>query len=150
MKKWWWIGAFFLLADLLSKAAILLWLPSQGIPLLESPSLSFSLDLVFNTGAAWGLFSGHATLLFFVRLGMILFLLGYVRAAMTFPFALLLAGAIGNSLDFLFYGHVVDFLHFCFGTWSFPIFNFADSYITVAILLFFIKKRGMDARSVPS
>lgn len=56
------------------------------------------------------------------------------------PLALILAGALGNLLDRLTHGYVVDFVHVHWrDTWSFPIFNVADSLITVgAILMIFL------------
>jgi signal peptidase II len=50
------------------------------------------------------------------------------------PLALILAGAVGNLLDRVYHGHVVDFVHVHWReVWSFPIFNLADSLITVGI-----------------
>ncbi|MBW6423357.1 signal peptidase II [Rhizobium sp. XQZ8] len=46
-------------------------------------------------------------------------------------FALIIAGAIGNLIDGLIYGHVVDYVLFHTETWSFAVFNLADSFITV-------------------
>jgi signal peptidase II len=105
--------------------------------------ISFSLNCVVNTGAAWGLFSGHATLLFFLRFCIILFLSCYVfffakAAFQKFAFFLLLTGAISNMVDYLLYGHVIDFFHFVFFGYSFPIFNLADSYITLGVFFLMI------------
>lgn len=46
-------------------------------------------------------------------------------------FALIIAGAIGNILDRFIYGHVIDYILFYTETWSFAVFNLADSFITV-------------------
>ena len=60
------------------------------------------------------------------------------------PLSLILAGAVGNLQDRLTHGYVVDFIHVHWqGTWSFPIFNLADSLITVGaslLLLFSVLK----------
>ena len=45
--------------------------------------------------------------------------------------SLLLGGAVGNVIDRVLYGHVIDFLDFYYGTWHFPAFNVADSAITM-------------------
>lgn len=50
-------------------------------------------------------------------------------------YALILAGALGNLIDRLRYGHVVDFIHLHWGTWYYPAFNVADSAITIGALL---------------
>ena len=52
--------------------------------------------------------------------------------------ALIIAGAIGNSIDRLFLGEVIDFLDFMIGDFSWYIFNLADSYVTVGMVLILI------------
>jgi len=44
----------------------------------------------------------------------------------------LIPGAVGNAVDRVAFGYVVDFLHFHWGDWSFPAFNVADTSITLA------------------
>lgn len=61
-------------------------------------------------------------------------------------YALIIAGAFGNIIDRFAYGHVVDFILFHTGTWSFAVFNLADSFITIGAGLvildeFFAKKQ---------
>ena len=62
--------------------------------------------------------------------------------------ALVLGGAIGNLIDRVRYGHVVDFLDFYWQSWHFPAFNVADSAITigVAILILEMLIRGNEVR----
>lgn len=50
-------------------------------------------------------------------------------------FALIIAGAIGNLIDGIVYGHVVDYVLFHTQTWSFAVFNLADSFITIGAAL---------------
>lgn len=54
------------------------------------------------------------------------------------PLILIIAGAVGNVADFFLYGHVVDMLHFVFWGYDFPIFNVADSAISIGIGLLFV------------
>jgi len=101
--------------------------------------ISFSLNYVVNTGAACGMFPEHPSLLFGLRIAIILALLVYLLffnrgARGHFPLWLVATGAIGNAIDFGLYGQVVDFIHFNFWGRSFPIFNCADSYITIGVL----------------
>ena len=51
-------------------------------------------------------------------------------------FILIAAGALGNSLDFLLYGQVIDFIHVRFLDSTFPLFNLADSYISLGALFY--------------
>ena len=56
----------------------------------------------------------------------------------TIGFVLIISGAIGNLIDRIFYGYVVDFLDFYFKSFHWPAFNFADSYISVGIFFIFL------------
>ena len=51
---------------------------------------------------------------------------------------LILGGAIGNAVDRLIHGYVVDFLQFHWGGWAFPSFNVADSAITLGAILLIV------------
>ena len=143
---------FFLGCDFLSKEwavnhlPLIHWsegYPFHGIGMFQLGPFTFSLNFVTNTGAAWGLFAGKAGLLFGIRIAIICALVSFLALFNKgknplFPMGLILTGAIGNALDYWRYGYVIDFLHFTFWGSSFPVFNLADSYITVgAILLFF-------------
>lgn len=117
--------------------------PFGGVPLFNDfLGISFSLNTIFNTGAAWGLFAQYPEALFAVR---ILFVLGFSLYFFFFKktfiqvsaFWLIAVGALGNALDYLMYGHVVDFLHFVFWGYSFPIFNLADSFICLGVFLLY-------------
>jgi signal peptidase II len=52
----------------------------------------------------------------------------------SFALAFILGGALGNVLDRVMYGYVIDFLDFYAGTWHFPAFNLADSAITLGAI----------------
>jgi signal peptidase II len=57
------------------------------------------------------------------------------QALFCLALSLLLGGAVGNVIDRVVYGHVIDFLDFFYGTWHFPAFNVADSAISVGAAL---------------
>jgi signal peptidase II len=94
---------------------------------------------VGNTGAAWSLFAGKSTLLALLALttlGAIFFWrrsLGLRLLPVQISFGLLCGGIVGNLLDRLVYGHVIDFLDFHFGSYIYPTFNIADSGICVGV-----------------
>ncbi len=109
--------------------------------------ISFSLNRVENTGAAWGLFSHFSGYLFFLRCAIALTLLVYLLffnkiSARVFPLLLILAGATGNIVDFLLYGYVVDLFHFNFWGYTFPVFNVADMCIFLGVLAIFFVNKG--------
>ena len=141
---WLLIPASVLGADLLSK----LWILSrlhEGESLTVVPGF-FNLTLGFNSGAIFGSLqglpewaraciftvAGLAALLYFGGL----FLKDETPAMERAALGLILGGALGNGLDRLLHGHVVDFLDFVFGSWHYWTFNLADSAIVCGALLF--------------
>lgn len=112
--------------------------PYGGIAVFENwVGIDFSINHVLNKGAAWGMFSSFQQYLFYARLTIIGGLLGYVlyfaERRQQFPLLVIITGALGNILDHLIYGHVVDMFHFRFWGYSFPVFNIADSAIFCGI-----------------
>ena len=107
----------------------------------------FNLTLVYNKGAAFSFLAAESgwQRYLFTGLGLvaalvILFLLKRHAGQRLFcwALALILGGAIGNVIDRLLYGHVIDFLDFYAGGWHFPAFNIADSAICVGAALFIL------------
>lgn len=109
------------------------------------------LTYVRNTGAAWSIFSGRMGLLalisFLVGSAIIFVRIKYRGTFSTFKkvlFALVLSGAWGNFIDRAFYNWltgtpgVVDFIHFQFRNYHFPIFNVADICITLGIIMYIV------------
>ncbi|MBI4425810.1 MAG: signal peptidase II [Elusimicrobia bacterium] len=136
------VAAAVILADRATKAWAQEWLFPRS-PVAVFPF--FHLTYVENTGAAFGLLPGAN--LFFVAiaaalLGGLLFMrrsLAPAERAARLGVALVSGGALGNLYDRLAYGHVVDFLDF--RVW--PVFNVADSSITVgAVLLALVLGKG--------
>lgn len=104
----------------------------------------FQLVLVFNPGAAFSFLADHSgwQRWFFVVLaigicGWLLTLLRQHQREIMLPmaFSLIIGGAIGNVIDRLVHGAVVDFLYFHVGRYGWPAFNVADSAITVGVIL---------------
>ena len=104
----------------------------------------FDLTLLYNKGAAFSFLSTGSgwQRWFFTGIGIaaalfIVFLLARHASQRLFSAALALiaGGALGNVIDRLLHGHVVDFLLFHYEGWSFPAFNVADSAITVGAVL---------------
>lgn len=109
----------------------------------------FNLVYVTNTGAAFGFLAGNKTWLrqaFFVGVSsvaliVIAFAYGHLKKqGRIFIYALgfIAGGAVGNLIDRLRFGSVVDFLDFYFGSYHWPAFNAADSAITIGVGLFLL------------
>lgn len=113
----------------------------ESLPLIPG---FFHLTYVRNTGAAWGLFAGFSawlTLFSMVALVVIIvFRHRFVGDCLRhrLAFACLLSGVIGNLIDRLRYAYVIDFLDFHYRSWSFPVFNVADSAICVGAGLYLL------------
>lgn len=147
MKKGLILGLFLLALDIVTKSLAFHLLPGiqpgvypfGGIGIFSNfLGISFSLNTVFNTGAAWGLFQNYPGLLFGFRTLLVLGLGSYIYIShrkwlQKLSLWLIAAGAVGNALDYLIYGFVVDFFHFVFWGYSFPVFNVADSLICIGV-----------------
>ena len=109
----------------------------------------FNLVYVTNTGAAFGFLAGSRSWLrqaFFIAVAIaalivILFAYGHLKKQgkiFVCALGLIAGGAVGNLIDRLRFGSVVDFLDFYLGAYHWPAFNIADSAITVGVALFLL------------
>ena len=115
-----------------------------------------NLTLVYNTGAAFGFLNDAAGWqnLFFVGVAALASVVILVMLWRLPPGANLLGsglaliggGALGNLIDRLFHGHVIDFIDFYYRSWHWPAFNVADSAITVGAALLVADALGLGAR----
>lgn len=144
------IAAFLLLtaADQLSKLLAARFL-KNATGLVLVPGV-FELSYLENRGVAWGLFSGMRWLFLIAAVLVILFVCYLWRRlpdtasyrafrALSVLFA---AGAAGNAIDRLVRGYVIDF--FYFSLIDFPVFNIADCYVCVSLILLVIIYRNED------
>jgi signal peptidase II len=127
----------------------------HSIPIVDG---FFSLTYVRNTGAAFGIFAGSHEVfrlpfligVSILAIGFILVMLKRLRddatglvTALTF----ILGGAIGNLLDRVLHGEVIDFLDVYYSNYHWPAFNLADSFITVGVtitLFYLVGAKGDD------
>lgn len=144
---WLLLSAAIIIADQWSKAWVLSSLPEyEPVVVIEG---FWNWFRTYNTGAAFSFLSdaGGWQLWFFTALAvgisglMAYWMWGTARGAWrsAVPYALVIGGAIGNVIDRLMHGHVVDFIQWHFGDHYWPSFNIADSAIVlgaVGIALF--------------
>ena len=118
----------------------------------------FSLELSHNTGVSFGLFADRSAFVFWFLTMLIVSLLAVffsnmIQRARTGHVVigemLIVAGGVGNILDRLWYGYVIDFIFFHYNSWSFPNFNIADICIVlgVSILMMQLFVEEWNARS---
>ena len=144
-RKYWVLLIFFfgiLLLDQWTKSLIVQrFLLYQKVEVIQG---FFNIIHVRNTGGAFGIFGGEkggfGSILFvivsLIAIGVILFLFIRIKdeeKTLALSFSLILSGAIGNLIDRLRYGEVIDFLDFYLSSTHWPAFNIADSAICIGI-----------------
>ena len=147
------LGILLVMLDVFSKDAVERSL-ADGSSIDLLPFLQ--LVLVYNRGAAFG-FLGEASgwqLSFFVTVGVIVSIVIVIRLAWAaatqkwfeVALVLILAGAVGNLIDRIRVGYVVDFIELYYGVWRFPAFNVADMAIFLGALMVILEMLGILPR----
>lgn len=145
-RRWLWLvlATGIALGDQGAKAWIAEWLP-YGASQAVMPF--FSLVHVLNEGAAFSLLAGAGgwQRYFFITLALVvsaalavLLLRGVGSRREAVGYSLVLGGAMGNVIDRMVHGAVVDYLDFYLGGWHWPAFNLADSAIVLGVLLLLV------------
>ena len=142
MLVWLWLSALVIVVDQITKRVI-----DSAMQLHQTIELVpyFQLTYMRNQGAAFSFLSGAGgwQRWFFIGLAIVasVFIFIWLRKLDTsrrreaVAWALVLGGALGNLIDRILYGYVIDFLDVYVGDWHWPAFNVADSAITVGVAL---------------
>ena len=147
-RHWLAFSAGIVLFDQVTKQAILgRFRPGERLPVIDG---LFDLVLAFNPGAAFSFLSDASgwqryffvALALVVSVALVLFLRRAGSGVLHLGLALILGGALGNVIDRIHIGEVVDFLLFYHRGWSWPAFNVADSAITVGAGLLILDSFG--------
>ena len=131
------IVSFFCILDQLSKIYINLNINK----LLNKDLIIFTIEFVRNYGAAFNMFSGSRLLLSFISVISTIVLSYFIFISKTkfinkYALSFILAGSIGNGIDRIFNGYVIDFIKIKFI--DFPVFNIADIVINVGVLILIV------------
>ena len=127
----------------------------DSIPLIPG---FFNLTYIRNTGAAFGIFSGaHEVFRLPFLIGVSILAIGFIvvmlkhlrlgETGLATALSFILGGAIGNLIDRIAYGEVIDFLDVYWSNYHWPAFNVADSFITIGVtitLFYLIRSKGDD------
>lgn len=132
------IALLLLILDLTSKVIV-----NKLMVLYESKVIIpgfFALTKVHNNGASWNILAGERLILILIGLLIIVLLFFYQKNFQEnkrniLAFSLLYAGIIGNLIERICYGYVTDFFDFTIFNYDYPVFNIADIYIIVGLLL---------------
>ena len=129
-----------ILIDFISKYLVISLISNKTIIIIKN-FLKFL--YVKNTGAAFGIMSGNIIILVIVTLILLFYIIKEVKNNVDnqwtlLSYLLILSGAIGNLIDRVFRGYVVDFISFTLFNKEMAVFNIADSYITIGVFLLII------------
>lgn len=135
------IIAFVIFIDQVSKHAAIKYLKSSRPYIIIENFFQF--NYVENRGAAFGILENKRTFFIIITICIIVFLSFYLvkyhnnlSMLTKLSFAMLIGGATGNLIDRIRFGYVVDFISFRFtNSYSFPVFNIADTVIVVSTFL---------------
>lgn len=157
MMRWIWLSVLVLVFDQLTKQVI-----GRSMDLYQSIEILpfFNLTYLHNQGAAFSFLSeaGGWQRWFFVALSLCASLgigywlsrLGRDQRMEAIGWSLVLGGAVGNLIDRIWLGYVIDFLDVYYRDWHWPAFNVADSAITIGIALLLLdsfRPRPLPAES---
>lgn len=165
LKSYLWLILVLLAFDIWSKLGVKIHaseinaVSSRGLPVIPG---FFYIHVIQNTGAAWSVFNDHpgglAVLSLVATIILVVFLVFRYRKMNTMQritVYLILTGTVGNLIDrsfsvlapsSLYAGGVIDFLSLWFGSYHFPVFNLADSYLTIGVFLLIIVTLVGDQR----
>jgi len=138
--------SFFAIIFLIVDQAIKFFVSSKLILNQSNIIIKDFLNITYvqNTGAAFSLFSGNKWLLIvigllaLVGLSIYIYKLADITDFDMFTYSLLLGGILGNLIDRIIHGYVIDYISLNIFGYHFPIFNFADMCIVISVVLIFI------------
>ena len=151
---WLWLSFAVIVADQITKMIVM----NELLPFEKRTVIPHLLDwtLAFNTGAAFSLLAGDDgwQRWLFTLLAVVISAALAVWLARTprrdwrtaLPLSLVIGGALGNLIDRVYRGHVIDFILVYWKHWSWPAFNLADSAISVGAVLLIVFGLGARAR----
>ena len=134
------VSAILVLADQVSKAIVVRTMSLyESVPVIEN---FFHFTYITNDGMAFGIDFPFGYFIFsLISVLLTIFLFWYLWTArndslvIRLGLAMIIAGAVGNLIDRLMLGEVIDFLDFMVGNFHWYVFNLADSYVTVGMVL---------------
>lgn len=137
-KKVYILSIIFLLIDIFTKQLVKNTLNLyDSIPIIPN---FFSITYVINDGAAFSILKGELWLFIILGFVLLFFIFYYLQKEKlniykTIYYGLLIAGVLGNLLDRMLYRGVIDFLDFTIFSYNAPIFNLADTFIVISVIL---------------
>ena len=149
------ISVILFIIDQISKILIIKYIDiNHSIELIKN---FFYLTYTHNEGAAFSILTGQRIFLILIAITILVILFNYIRKnkiktkVESVAFSLIIGGSLGNLIDRIARGYVVDFLDFKIFGYNYPIFNLADTFIVVGVFLLLIltfrKEHNNDNRN---
>lgn len=149
------ISIILLCIDQISKLLVVnLLTKTDSIAIIKN---FFYLTYINNDGAAFSILVGKRILLILVAILVIIMLIHYIKKnniqnkLEIVSLALIIGGSLGNLIDRVVRGYVIDFLDFKIFNYNFPIFNLADTFIVIGVFLLLLKEirkeNNLDSRN---
>ena len=145
------VAAVVLICDIVTKLLVINYFKlHESVSVIEG---ILNWTYIRNPGAAWGMFAGYTWLLLavsFCVFGLIIRFYRYLTEGFSERFvamALVISGIIGNSIDRLWHGEVIDFIdvHY-YNVWHYPVFNVADIAICTGVAIFVLSNTFRKSR----
>ncbi len=144
MKKKPYIIAFlFFIIDIVSKQLLNHFLVlGKSIKVINN---FFYITLAHNKGAAWSILEDKRILLLIITVFVLFLINKYINKETlnkleNFTYGIIIGGILGNLFDRIFFGYVIDFLDFKIFGYDYPIFNLADTFIVIGVILLIISE----------
>jgi len=138
----------FILLDIGSKLIVSKYLfINQSIPVIKN---FMNITHVKNTGVAWNLFDNQTILILIISVIVIIGFIIYIyknkpsNLIDKIAYSMIIGGAIGNFVNRLTYGYVTDFIDISLFGYNYPIFNLADSFIVLGVIILIISSLRGD------
>lgn len=149
------ISIILLCIDQISKLLVVnLLTKTDSITIIKN---FFYLTYINNDGAAFSILVGKRIFLILVAIIVIIMLIHYIKKnniqnkLEIVSLALIIGGSLGNLMDRVVRGYVIDFLDFKIFNYNFPIFNLADTFIVIGVILLLLKElrkeNNLDSRN---
>lgn len=149
------ISIILLCIDQISKLLVVnLLTKTNSITIIKN---FFYLTYINNDGAAFSILVGKRIFLILVAIIVIIMLIHYIKKnniqnkLEIVSLALIIGGSLGNLMDRVVRGYVIDFLDFKIFNYNFPIFNLADTFIVIGVILLLLKEirkeNNLDSRN---
>ncbi len=147
-----------ILLDQITKTVVKNLYENEGWRYTVVISNFFEFRYTFNTGAAFSFLAnkewGQIFFKVLTSIALVVFYIYYIYVCkkdytfLRLAMILIIGGTIGNFIDRIAYGGVVDFLSFIFGSYRFAIFNLADAYMTVGVVMVVIHYLFLDPNAI--